>query len=119
MATPKEEKEKKDERIPSKSKALVVAAIDFGTMYSGYAFSLTQDWKKPYTYTWYGGNAPSFKNPTVLLLDSNREFVAFGYDAEDKYSKLTAKKLHEEYYYFQRFKMILHQDLVNICIWLH
>lgn len=105
MATSKEEK------IPSKSKALVVAAIDFGTMYSGYAFSLTQDWKKPYTFTWYGGNAPSYKNPTVLLLDSNQEFVAFGYDAEDQYSKLTAKKVHEEYYYFQRFKMILHQDL--------
>lgn len=105
MATSKEEK------IPSKSKALVVAAIDFGTMYSGYAFSLTQDWKKTYTYTWYGGNAPSNKNPTVLLLDSNEEFVAFGYDAEDQYSKLTAKKVHEDYYYFQRFKMILHQDL--------
>lgn len=110
MATPKEEKE---EKIPSKSKALVVAAIDFGTMYSGYAFSLTQDWKKPYTYTWYGGSAPSYKNPTVLLLDSNQKFVAFGYDAEDQYSKLTAKKVHEDYYYFQRFKMILHQDLVN------
>ncbi|XP_062582272.1 heat shock 70 kDa protein 12B-like [Saccostrea cucullata] len=99
-----------DVSIRSKSQSLFVAAIDFGTTYSGYAFSLTQDWKKPYTYHWQGGGLVSHKAPTALLLDSSQNFVAFGYDAEDQYSQLTAKKQQDQYYFFLRFKMILHKD---------
>ncbi|CAG2202369.1 unnamed protein product [Mytilus edulis] len=52
----------------------------------------------------------SFKTPTCLLLDSKREFVAFGFDAEDQWTDLLYEEEHEEYYFFERFKMNLHNN---------
>ena len=102
-----------DDTITSKCKKLIVAAIDFGTTYSGYAFSFQNSWSKVLTNNWQGGSLISHKAPTVLLLNREAEFVAFGYEAEDQYAHLTENGTHEEYYLFQRFKMILHQDEVN------
>jgi hypothetical protein len=39
--------------------------------------------------------------------------MAFGYEAENKYSELVADGEHEEYYYFHRFKMLLHD---RVCV---
>ncbi|XP_062582269.1 heat shock 70 kDa protein 12A-like [Saccostrea cucullata] len=103
-----------DQSIKSKSKKLFVAAIDFGTTYSGYAFSISQNWRKLMACHWQGGGLISHKAPTALLLKkaggSDPVFEAFGYTAEDRYATLTAKKEHKDYLYFQRFKMILHKD---------
>ena len=95
------------ENITSKCKKLIVTAIDFGTTYSGYAFSFRDDWSK----IW--GSIRFNKTPTVLLLNNKAEFVAFGFDAEDKYVHYTEIGTDKEYYLFQRFKIILHQDKVN------
>ena len=46
-------------------------------------------------------------------MDSNQEFMAFGYEAENKYSELVADGEHEEYYYFHRFKMLLHDRRIT------
>lgn len=99
-----------DESIKSKCQKLIVAAIDFGTTFSGYAFSFRDNWAKVLTNNWQGGSLLSHKAPTVLLLNSKAEFVAFGFDAEDKYTTLTETGTHKDHYLFQRFKMILHQD---------
>ncbi|KAK3099987.1 hypothetical protein FSP39_013033 [Pinctada imbricata] len=99
--------------LKSKSKRLFVAAIDFGTTLSGYAFSSKSSWHKVHTNTWCGGSLISIKAPTALLLDSNKEFVAFGYEAEDKYSQLAQEEEHEEYYFFHRFKMALHNEKIG------
>ena len=101
------------ENITSKCKKLLVTAIDFGTTYSGYAFSFRDDWSRISTSVWQGGSLRFNKTPTVLLLNNKAEFVAFGFDAEDKYVHYTEIGTDKEYYLFQRFKMILHQDKVN------
>lgn len=99
-----------EKSITSKCQKSIVVAIDFGTTFSGYAFSFSQNWGKVFTNNWQGGSLISHKAPTVLLLDSKAEFVSFGYEAEDKYAALAESGAHKDYYLFQRFKMILHQD---------
>lgn len=100
--------------IRSKCKKLFVAAIDFGTTYSGYAFSSTSDWSKVLTSNWTGGKVVTLKTPTALLLDANKEIKAFGYEAEDQYIELAREEEHEDYYFFHRFKMILHSEKVSM-----
>lgn len=100
---------------PSKSLKLLVAAIDFGTTYSGYAYSWKHEWTEVKTNKWAGGSGLSYKTPSVLLLNEDKSFNSFGYDAEKKYSSLvengtTCKK----YFYFHRFKMILKKPLEKV-----
>lgn len=88
---------------------LFVAAIDFGTTYSGYAFSPKQSKSNFYTCEWKINELVSPKTPTTLLLDSSANFVKFGYDAEKKYlSDILPDGDQNEFYYFRRFKMFLH-----------
>ncbi|XP_061181980.1 heat shock 70 kDa protein 12B-like isoform X2 [Saccostrea echinata] len=96
--------------VRSKCRKLFVAAIDFGTTYSGYAFSSTSDWSKVLTSNWTGGKVVTLKTPTALLLDADQTFKAFGYEAEDQYIDLARDEEHEDYYFFHRFKMILHSE---------
>lgn len=94
-----------------------VVAIDFGTTYSGYAFSRTDEYKKDpmkisANTSWPAGTAGlmSMKCPTCILFDKDKNFVNFGYEAEDKYSNLSLDNLHHEYYFFKQFKMSLHKN---------
>ncbi|XP_063436246.1 heat shock 70 kDa protein 12B-like [Mytilus trossulus] len=96
---------------------LMVAALDFGTTYSGYSFSMRDEFvKDPLKIqanpVWKAGSRQfmSMKTPTCLLLDGKRECVAFGYDAENQWADLLLDGEHEEYYYFERFKMNLHNN---------
>lgn len=100
----------------SKSTKIIVAAIDFGTTYSGFAFSLKYDWGKVISYTWNGGYIVSNKTPTCLLIKKDFSEFFFGYEAEDKYSDLTTNDFHHDFYFFQQFKMILHQDDVRFVL---
>lgn len=99
-----------------KNPYLMVVAIDFGTSYSGYAYSTRDDFLtfadrvhtcKPCSHS--GQSLMSMKTPTCLLVNENKEFVAFGYDAETEYAKLCASNDQSKYFYFQRFKMKLYQ----------
>ncbi|CAG2218767.1 unnamed protein product [Mytilus edulis] len=96
---------------------LLVAAIDFGTTYSGYAFSMRDTYKtEPLTIhanqAWNAGGKQllSLKTPTCLLLNSNKEFDSFGYEAENKYAELVMDEEQDDYYFFHRFKMSLHNQ---------
>ncbi|VDI28078.1 Hypothetical predicted protein [Mytilus galloprovincialis] len=98
--------------------ALHVAAIDFGTTYSGYAFSVSP----PHTklkdvdilsnQVWNSGTAEvaSLKTPTCLLLTKERDLVAFGYEAEEQYADIIMDRNADDYYFFHRFKMNLHNN---------
>ncbi|XP_076115298.1 heat shock 70 kDa protein 12A-like [Mytilus galloprovincialis] len=93
---------------------ILVAALDFGTTFSGFAFSLRSDFSiNPlHIYSkasWNAGGRQllSLKTPTCLLLDAKKSFVGFGYEAENKYIDIVIDKEQDDYYYFYRFKMEL------------
>lgn len=94
-------------------KYVIVAAFDFGTTYSGYAYSFrdapslvqaNQPWLDDTS------NIKTTKAPTCVLLTPDREFHSFGYDAEKMYLKLVRENMHEGWLLFRRFKMLLHNN---------
>lgn len=97
---------------------LIVAAIDIGTTFSGYAFSFGHQYMKDplkisiNSWTSGSGGVVSLKTSTCVLFDPKGEFHSFGYDAEDKYSDLALDDNHHDWYYFRRFKMTLYKRMV-------
>lgn len=84
----------------------VVAAIDFGTAFSAYAFSFLEDFNRdPFNISTNPWNkyADSYKIPTSVLFDAEKNFIAFGDEAEQKYLELKKTGC----YFFQKFKMLL------------
>jgi len=105
---------------------LMVAAIDFGTTYSGYAFSTISNFKLDplkihANQAWNAGGRQllSLKTPTCLLLDGRKQIVSFGYEAENDYAELALDDEHRDHYYFSRFKMRLYNDKVIFFIISH
>ncbi|NXT83451.1 HS12B protein, partial [Zapornia atra] len=90
-----------------------VVAIDFGTSYSGYCFSLasgTDQIRQVYWGTEHGFKTP--KTPTCILFNQNQEFRKFGYDAVMKYKSLPSSEA-DNWYFFQNFKMKLYNKVVT------
>ena len=54
------------------------------------------------------------KTPTSLLLKPDLSFDSFGYKAEEKYCNLKNVYEEKEYWFFQHFKMCLHNDEVSV-----
>lgn len=54
----------------------------------------------------------------MVLLDTDKQFMNFGYEAEDAYNEIVQddSKNHAEYYYFRRFKMALHTQTVSLLV---
>ncbi|CAG2213173.1 unnamed protein product [Mytilus edulis] len=108
---------------PIRRYKLFVVAIDFGTTYSGYAFSTKSQPNSIYTCDWRRSSLLSYKAPTSVLLNHKKEFLAFGYDAETKYMSSLENDSDDEdseeakeavYYYFRRFKMALYNESVDM-----
>ena len=60
---------------------IMVAAIDFGTTYSGYAFAFTSEPNNiRMNKNWACGQFNSYKTPTTILFGPNG-FMHFGYEA--------------------------------------
>ena len=96
---------------------LLVAAFDFGTTYSGYAYSFRNDPMNICTnMSWIAGSEKliSLKTPTCVLLNPKKEFHSFGFEAENKFASLAEEDQHHEWLLFRRFKMILHNNKVNV-----
>ena len=98
---------------------LMVVALDFGTTYSGYAFSTQHEFEADplrmhANQAWNSGGKAllSLKTQTCLLLDDKKQFVAFGYDAENRYDDIVMDGEQDDYRYFHRFKMNLHNNKV-------
>lgn len=107
-------------KVSEDSDIFVVGAIDFGTTYSGWAFSFPRDFEraptKAYSKHWSGGPRVTEKTPTCLLVNPDGKTVAaFGYEAEDKYVELVRKNENEDYFYFKKFKMALNKKLSEVC----
>ncbi|XP_069131205.1 heat shock 70 kDa protein 12B-like [Argopecten irradians] len=98
------------------SEHLLVAAIDFGTTYSGYAFSSLNDYKRDplkvsaNSWTAGSGGLMSLKTSTCVLFKPDGTFHSFGYEAEDKYSDLALDEEQNGWRYFRRFKMKLYEN---------
>ncbi|XP_052061586.1 heat shock 70 kDa protein 12A-like isoform X1 [Mytilus californianus] len=98
------------------SDILMVAAIDFGTTYSGYAYSLKGEYEKDKlnihaNQAWNSGGKSlmSLKTPTCILINKeNKEFESFGYEAENAYADIVIEDEADNYYFFDRFKMMLY-----------
>ena len=98
---------------------MLVAAIDFGTTFSGYAFSLRHEFNadplKANANQWTVGcrSSISLKTLTCVLFSPDKKFDSFGYEAEDKYANLALDDKHHDWYYFRRFKMLLYENRVS------
>lgn len=95
----------------------VVVAIDFGTSFSGFAFSFNhQDGSEDIYMNKRWGTAQgyaTFKTPTCILLNPEKEFHKFGFEAAEKYAELEDAVSEKSYYCFDRFKMMLHGSEVS------
>uniref|UniRef100_A0AAU0MUJ9 Heat shock protein family A member 12 variant X1 n=1 Tax=Urechis unicinctus TaxID=6432 RepID=A0AAU0MUJ9_UREUN len=89
---------------------LMVAAIDFGTTFSGYAFSLRSSLHDIIVYKHWGSELgiQGYKTPTCVLTDKDGSFKHFGYEAENFFVGL-ADGEDREYSFFSKFKMVLHR----------
>ncbi|XP_069009711.1 heat shock 70 kDa protein 12A-like [Embiotoca jacksoni] len=92
-----------------------IIAIDFGTTYSGYAYSLTsrQADVDPHVHLW--GSEVSLrtsKAPTCILFNDHEEFVSFGYKAQKAYLKMRGEEARS-FFFFENFKMSLYGTKPN------
>ena len=103
----------------------LICAIDFGTTFSGFAYSSKEEYDyDPLNIVVPNWATPpsvqiSYKTPTTLLLSKDQNFEAFGYDAESKYADLVEDEGNEEYIYIQRFKMLLYNTLRKQVLIMH
>ena len=98
-----------------KDNYVYVAAIDFGTTHSGYAFSpksapsdiyLNKDWGSKF-------DPLSYKCPTTILTNSEGKCVSFGFVAENDFCVETEGATANGFDLFRHFKMMLHKDKVG------
>lgn len=92
------------------TKYKTVAAIDFGTSYSGFAFSSQENPLEVVTGKWKTNSSElleSLKTPTSLLFKSNGIAEAFGYEAEQKFKALVEENKHHDYRFFNKLKTVL------------
>ena len=93
---------------------LMVAALSFGTTDTGLVYSMrsdfeTDDLKIKMCHIFSNG---SRKTATCLLLDKEKKYVAFGNDAAIQYAELVENEKQNDYYFFDRFAMSLHNNEV-------
>lgn len=99
---------------------LVVAAIDFGTTYSGFAYCTryeydryqknSDDQPKIICPTWNTGAWMNYKAPTCVLFDDKKKFRKFGYEAQTYFKENPDKHDMTKWYYFEHFKMMLYDE---------
>ena len=78
----------------------VVCAIDFGTTYSGYAYSMRTEYERDplkieTNPLWMYDALGTLKTPTCILFDKSKNFHSFGYDAERKYTTIAENTQHK------------------------
>ena len=95
---------------------IAVVAIDFGTTFSGFAFAFNnKEGGKSIHMSKERGTDQGYstmKTPTCLLLNLDQSFNSFGYEAKDKFADLEEEEARQ-YFYFESFKMILHNNKVR------
>ena len=113
------------ERPACAGRHLVVVAVDFGTTFSGYAFSFVSESAPSDGVSatpihmmrrWEGGDPGVInqKTLTALLLTPDGQFEAFGFTARNVYHDLDPAEA-QRWMYFDKFKMELHSNPVTWC----
>ncbi|XP_028673554.2 heat shock 70 kDa protein 12A-like [Erpetoichthys calabaricus] len=98
------------------SDTLLVVAIDFGTAFSGYCYSVNSKrdvsskvneviWDKE-----HGFRSP--KTRTCVLFNKHEEFEKFGMDALLCYTRMRPKEA-TEFYFFENFKLDLYKKAIS------
>ncbi|KAH3733275.1 hypothetical protein DPMN_039700 [Dreissena polymorpha] len=77
----------------------VIAAIDFGTTFTGYAFKFASN---DTIYT-------DVRVPTCVLLRPDKTLRAFGNYAVEEYEKMLSLEDQKSHFYFRNFKMLLYK----------
>lgn len=76
--------------------ALCVCALHCGKKYSTYAYSTRNDPNDIICPHWNSSRISTFLInhivPTTMLLDEKQKLIAFGYEAEEKFSNLETKR---------------------------
>ncbi|XP_008402345.2 heat shock 70 kDa protein 12A-like [Poecilia reticulata] len=93
----------------------LIIAIDFGTAYSGYAFSLTSKGEEidPYVKVWGEENGlETPRTPSCILFDKQEEFVSFGYVAKKDYLSKRGQEARDMFF-FECFKMALYDKEIK------
>ena len=106
--------------IHSQKLYIATVGIDFGTTYSGFAFSFNNEQDDEAIFMnrdWVNelGHRTS-KTPTCLLLNRDQSFDSFGYKAVEKYANLRSVYEGKEFFFFQNFKMKLFEVRMKNCI---
>ncbi|XP_063416315.1 heat shock 70 kDa protein 12A-like [Mytilus trossulus] len=104
-------------RKNKKKNKLLVAAIDFGTTYSGYACLTKNEFEnnkgdnsKIHCPHWEREGGLSYKAPTSVLFRPNKTFHSFGFEAEKYYHEHSDNIDFKEWYFYKHFKMKLYTD---------
>ncbi len=87
----------------------VVAAIDFGTSGTTYAFSFYDKKENIITGKW---NISQEKCPTEIILDESLNTIKFGNECEKYLSEQSSSE--SKFYYFKNIKMELYKDETEI-----
>ena len=88
-----------------------VAAIDFGTTFCSVAYTL----KGSEEFLKFKFSGAHTRVPNAILIEKESSKVAaFGYRAQDRFSRLP-KKEQKRFIYFERMKMILYRARVSSC----
>ena len=97
---------------------VLVAAIDFGTTFSGYAFSFISNPSSILMNKNWSRDCASYKVPTSVLTKPDGSFYKFGFEAEETYNELDADTDtiggHHGYNLYRHFKMLLHDKVSRI-----
>ena len=103
--------------LASSTTYIGLVAIDFGTTFSGFAFAFNykEGEKGIHMNKEWGADqgCATLKTPTCLLLNPDKSFNSFGYEAQDRFAELEEEEARG-YYYFERFKMTLHHNEVSL-----
>ncbi|KAL5005892.1 hypothetical protein ScPMuIL_017050 [Solemya velum] len=105
-----------------KRSSLILAAVDFGTTFSGYVYSMLNDYDidplrimTPQNWPSRHGSA-TVKTPSAILFRPDKTFHSFGYQAVTDYSDmfLETNPSHDKdpsnWYFFQNYKMLLYDE---------
>ncbi|XP_052089534.1 heat shock 70 kDa protein 12A-like isoform X1 [Mytilus californianus] len=104
------------DKVDIKHDKLFVAAIDFGTTYSGYAVCTRDEYTKNTNNPkmkvreWNEGSYITDKAPTCVLFNPDKELDSFGYDAMTKFRTNPNSMDFRKWYYFEHFKMMLFKE---------
>ncbi|XP_052085225.1 uncharacterized protein LOC127722391 [Mytilus californianus] len=91
------------------NRPLIVVGVNKSKIYSGYTFSTISHFEENpnlvKSFSWKSEKfcRLSLETPTSILLNAEKSFESFGYEAEDQYMSLTEEMKESNVYFFQHF----------------